>query len=368
MTRAAWKVLYRLLRICRRESAKAAKDFVIFGIGAVMFDPTLPDCIRHVPIEELQTKYKEYLYGWPSDRIDGNAQGTALMNQSPDLQDLYLALATAQGAIENAAKESQNPAFAKGAGKGKYADLASVRDAYRIPFSANGLALIQLPSTEGKKVTVVTRLAHKSGQFVEESMSMNAATETPHAIGSTLTYIRRYAAMCFTGVAPEDDDGNAASASDASHDEHPPRQSGDDIDQREAAEAAEAARAFVDNAKRQFAKMTTTSEMATWWKDHKDGFPNYFKGNADPRWIELRTAFTLRSTEVAPADNGEPKQQPRPTYKELTNSFYKALQDVKSLEEAQAAYTELIGPHESTFTPNQLGALKLMIDDRMSVL
>lgn len=104
MTRAAWKVLYRLLRICRRESAKAAKDFVIFGIGAVMFDPTLPDCIRHVPIEELQTKYKEYLYGWPSDRIDGNAQGTALMNQSPDLQDLYLALATAQGAIENAAK------------------------------------------------------------------------------------------------------------------------------------------------------------------------------------------------------------------------------------------------------------------------
>ena len=133
------------------------------------------------------------------------------MRESPELQDLYAALSLAQGEIENAAKESENPGFKRGNKSSKYADLASVRDAYRIPFAKHGLALLQIPTVEAKTVTILTRLTHKSGQFIEEPMSMDAVNGTPQAIGSTITYIRRYAAMCFSGVAPEDDDGNAAS-------------------------------------------------------------------------------------------------------------------------------------------------------------
>jgi len=40
---------------------------------------------------------------------------------------------------------------------------------------------------------------------------MTAQQNTPQAIGSCITYARRYALASMVGIAPEDDDGNAAS-------------------------------------------------------------------------------------------------------------------------------------------------------------
>ena len=128
------------------------------------------------------------------------------MRQSEELDQLFTALALAQGEIEDALKDNTNPHF-----KSRYADLASVRAAYRGPFSKHGLALVQLPTTNGPKVSVQTILSHKSGQFIAETLDASAAANTPQAIGSTITYLRRYSAMGFAGIAPDDDDGNAAS-------------------------------------------------------------------------------------------------------------------------------------------------------------
>lgn len=50
MTRDQWKVVWRLLRVSRRESAKAALDTMLHGIGCTYVGP---DGIRHVPAEEL---------------------------------------------------------------------------------------------------------------------------------------------------------------------------------------------------------------------------------------------------------------------------------------------------------------------------
>jgi hypothetical protein len=136
--------------------------------------------------------------------------------------------------------------------------------------------------------------------------------------------------------------------------------------------AADAARAYVDRAKREFAKMTTAAEMATWWDAHRESFGDFFLGNSDPLWIEMKTAFTGRSRDINAPDDaapiGAPKPPPRPTYKELTDSFYRALQDVKTADEAQAVYAKMVEPFEATFTANQLGGLKAMIDDRVAVL
>jgi hypothetical protein len=126
------------------------------------------------------------------------------MRQSDDLNELFAALALAQGEIEDALKDATNPHF-----KSRYADLASVRAAYRAPFSKHGLALVQLPTANGAKVSVQTILTHKSGQFIAETLDSVAANATPQAIGSTITYLRRYSAMGFAGIAPDDDDGNA---------------------------------------------------------------------------------------------------------------------------------------------------------------
>lgn len=133
--------------------------------------------------------------------------------QSVDIGKLAEALAKAQGDIQGAVKDSTNPHF-----RSKYADLASVWDACREQLSKNGLSVIQTMDDEerpGDLVTVVTTLAHSSGQWIRGRLAMKPVKSDPQGIGSAITYARRYALAAMVGVAPEDDDGNAASARSA---------------------------------------------------------------------------------------------------------------------------------------------------------
>jgi len=127
---------------------------------------------------------------------------------SADLALLGAALSKAQAEIEGASKDSVNPHF-----KSKYADLASVWDACRGPLTKYGLSVVQLLAADGAKVTVTTMLLHSSGQWIKSELSMTAQKNDPQGIGSCATYARRYSLSSMVGVAPEDDDGNAASAS-----------------------------------------------------------------------------------------------------------------------------------------------------------
>jgi hypothetical protein len=119
---------------------------------------------------------------------------------------LAAALALAQGEIVNAVRRSDNPFF-----KSKFADLAAIWDACRLPLAKNGLAVIQPIKTSGMVVVITTLLVHSSGEWIEESLTMLAQQNTPQAIGSTITYGRRYGLAAMVGVAPEDDDGQAGS-------------------------------------------------------------------------------------------------------------------------------------------------------------
>ncbi len=133
-----------------------------------------------------------------------------------ELNELGAALARAQGKMENAKKDTANPFF-----KSKYADLAGVWDAIREPLSSEGLSVIQTPkeAPEGR-VGLVTTLLHSSGQTYSTEFSMPVKdASNPQAVGSALTYARRYALMGLCGIAPEDDDGNSAAA------KPPPRKS-----------------------------------------------------------------------------------------------------------------------------------------------
>lgn len=150
------------------------------------------------------------------------------MTTSETINELAAALAKAQGEMGGALKDSANPFF-----KSKYADLSSVWEACRGPLSKHGLSIVQFPKTEytgtpepyewtskmGEKrygvrvvciVSVLTRLAHTSGQWLEDSVSTMLPTGDPQSVGSAITYLRRYALQSVAGVAPEDDDGEAA--------------------------------------------------------------------------------------------------------------------------------------------------------------
>lgn len=135
------------------------------------------------------------------------------MEQSEAINDLAAALAKAQGQIEGAAKAAENPAFKRDGKAMKYADLTAVWNACRDVLSEHGLAVIQAPglTTEGR-MTMTTMLVHSSGQWVRETLSIPLAKQDPQGYGSAVTYARRYALQSFIGIAPEDDDGNAASA------------------------------------------------------------------------------------------------------------------------------------------------------------
>lgn len=128
-----------------------------------------------------------------------------MMRHSEQLNDLAKALSAAQGAMENASKGKVNPHF-----KSKYADLGSIWDAIREPLAKHGLSVVQLPFTdEAGQIRVSTLLMHSSGQWIEASYALPPTKGDAQGFGSAITYMKRYA-LTGMGVAPEDDDGEAA--------------------------------------------------------------------------------------------------------------------------------------------------------------
>jgi hypothetical protein len=136
--------------------------------------------------------------------------------QSDDIKELATALAKAQGQFEHAKKDSDNPFF-----RTKYADLAAVYNASRAKLAENGLAVTQVTEFSPDGITLVTTLLHSSGQWMRSWYPVRPAKPNdPQALGSTITYARRYAYCAMIGVAAEgeDDDGNAASERTLPHD------------------------------------------------------------------------------------------------------------------------------------------------------
>jgi hypothetical protein len=129
-----------------------------------------------------------------------------IMEFSEKINELALALSKAQGVMTHASKDKNNPFF-----KSKYADLDSCWESCRKPLSENNLAVIQpVTVSDDGKVVVITLLTHESGQWVKESLSITPVKSDPQGIGSAITYGRRYGLMGMVGIAPAEDDGEAA--------------------------------------------------------------------------------------------------------------------------------------------------------------
>lgn len=141
---------------------------------------------------------------------------------SNELGALFEALSKAQGRIENALKDKNNPFF-----KSRYADLASVWDACREPLSSNGLSVIQTVEGTKDEMFLNTWIGHSSGQWMKSKLPLIIIPEakkdksgnvtgyqlTPQGIGSAITYGRRYSLSALVGIcADEDDDGEKAMA------------------------------------------------------------------------------------------------------------------------------------------------------------
>ncbi|MEN9885439.1 MAG: hypothetical protein RL758_17 [Pseudomonadota bacterium] len=123
------------------------------------------------------------------------------------MQKIAAALVKAQREFGPALKTSNNPHF-----RSKYADLSACVEAVIDGLNNNGIALLQPTHQCDSGVMVETLFVHESGETLSAGkLHVPASKQDAQGYGSALTYARRYSLMAACGIAPEDDDGNAAS-------------------------------------------------------------------------------------------------------------------------------------------------------------
>ena len=106
---------------------------------------------------------------------------------------------------------------AKGA-YAEYADLPEVLDVITKPLHANDLAIMQSPSMDPVSgyCTLTTLLVHaKSGQWIESALSMKPELDKGsqgacQAVGSCISYARRYSLAALFALAQADNDAEGA--------------------------------------------------------------------------------------------------------------------------------------------------------------
>jgi len=123
------------------------------------------------------------------------------------MKNIASALVKAQKAFGPALKTATNPHF-----RSRYADLSACIEAVIDALNDHGIALVQQNHPDPNGVIVETVFIHESGEMLNcGQLFVPASKNDPQGYGSALTYARRYSLMSACGIAPEDDDGNAAS-------------------------------------------------------------------------------------------------------------------------------------------------------------
>lgn len=116
------------------------------------------------------------------------------------------ALVKAQQEMGRAIKSANNPHF-----KSKYADLSSVREACFPALNQNGFAILQPNGVDDTGEFVETIFLHETGAQFSTRVYVKVGKNDMQGYGSAMTYARRYGLLSLSGLAPEDDDGHAAS-------------------------------------------------------------------------------------------------------------------------------------------------------------
>lgn len=123
-------------------------------------------------------------------------------------KNIYAALAAAQASMGTVVKGATNPAF-----KSKYADLADVVAVVVPALSAQGIAMFHSMARDDHGLIMRTTLAHgATDTTVTCDVPLIVDRQNMQGMKSATTYAKRIGVESLTGIAPEDDDGNAAAS------------------------------------------------------------------------------------------------------------------------------------------------------------
>jgi len=167
------------------------------------------------------------------------------------------ALVKAQKAFGPALKTSTNPHF-----RSRYADLSACVEAVMDGLAANGIFFTQKVAPSDTGVLVETVFIHESGETLScGQIHVPASKHDAQGFGSALTYARRYSLMAACGIAPEDDDGNAASKRGGAEDEK--------FEQAHLDKLREAAMSGLDALAAAFKEIPNTPAKSRVWAKHQ---------------------------------------------------------------------------------------------------
>ena len=128
------------------------------------------------------------------------------MDKSESITELTRALVRVQSALKPALRDKTNPAA-----NSRYADLSGVWEVCRGLLQENGLAVVQAGGSDAGGNYLETLLAHESGEWISGRYPLQLArADDPQALGSAVTYARRYSLAAVLGIVTEDDDAEVA--------------------------------------------------------------------------------------------------------------------------------------------------------------
>jgi len=128
------------------------------------------------------------------------------METSQSIVNIAKALLAFNIKVEKISKDSQNPFF-----KSNYASLPHIQEAIQIPLAESDLVYSQMPSGQNGLCTILIHA--ETGEYFKDTFIMPVSkANDPQAVGSSITYAKRYALVAMLGLnIDEDDDANKGS-------------------------------------------------------------------------------------------------------------------------------------------------------------
>lgn len=126
-----------------------------------------------------------------------------MIQKSETITELTKGMAKFHSLVGKISKDAKNPFF-----KSNYASLSHILDEISDPLQQSGLVITQFPDEAG----LTTILIHaESGEFIQATYTMPVAkANDPQALGSAISYARRYAVSSILSLKIDDDDAEGA--------------------------------------------------------------------------------------------------------------------------------------------------------------
>lgn len=221
-----------------------------------------------------------------------------------DHKNIYAALAAAQANMGTVVKGAVNPAF-----KSTYADLADVVSVVIPALSAQGIAMYHTMIRDEFGTAMRTTFSHgATDTHIHCDVPLIVAQNNMQGMKSATTYAKRIGVESLSGIAPDDDDGNAAAkAAPKSTEVEALGDAWRDgvLDSLPAdATPIQKAKAFADAICADFAAVKGAKALSNRWDRHA----KMIKGFED-RYPDLHTqvvdAFENRMIEITPREAAE---------------------------------------------------------------